>query len=550
MDLVSPIQQTLALYVKTHFGNDPFVENKAECTINADEAKQAFGDISTNVAMVLAKYACKKPSYIAEHIVHGFKHPWVARIEMAGPGFLNIFLTDEAFRLCATQLFTQKQAFFKKDLIDTPLYVNLEFVSANPTGPLHFGHGRGGIIGDVLARCMSFVGHTVCKEFYINDAGSQISKLGASLKARCQQACGLDVELPEDGYAGEYLLDLARICIQEYGSAVCGESDQFFQVYAKEHLLEQIKKTLTLYGVTFDVWFSEKQLHTDGSIDTTLTLLEKHGYLYEKEGALWFASTAFGDDKDRVMKKSSGELTYVSADAAYLKNKQERGFDSCIFVLGYDHHGYVQRLQGLRQALGLKTSLHAILYQLVKITSAGQQVRMSKRAGNIVSLEQVIQEVGTDVARFFYLNRKADAQLEFDLDLACSKTEENPVYYIQYAYVRMNSIFAKAVLHDQLSDIQATDVALLTSADDKLMLKKLLSLRSLLLHITQHYQTHLLAYYVIELAQAFHKYYGKHRIVDLTDIPASKARLSLVRLIQETMGLCMQLMGIRLLEKM
>lgn len=550
MDLVSPISQALSLYVQTHFKYDPFLENKAECTINADESKQAFGDISTNVAMVLAQHTKRNPREIASSIASGFTHGLIERVEIAGPGFLNFFLTQQAFHECATDLFTRKRDFFKETSTDKQHSVSIEFVSANPTGPLHFGHGRGGIIGDVLAKCMTFVGYNVTKEFYINDAGSQITKLGASLKARCQQACGLDVEIPVDGYAGEYLLELARSCISEYGDAVCGQENSFFEQYAKEHLLEQIKKTLALYGITFDVWFSERELHVDGSIDSTLTLLAAHGYLYEKDGAMWFHSTAFGDDKDRVMKKGSGELTYVAADAAYLRNKAERGFDTCIIILGYDHHGYVQRLQGLRQAMGLQASLDAILYQLVKIKSNGEQVRMSKRAGNIVSLEQVIEEVGTDVARFFYLNRKADAQLEFDLDLACTKTEENPVYYVQYAYVRMNSIFTKAALDDRFACLKEEDISCLTSADDKLILKKIVVLKTLLLQITHNYQTHLLAYYVVELAQAFHRYYGKHRIVDMTDVSVSRGRLLLVSLVKESMGLCMQLMGIQLPEKM
>lgn len=549
MYILNNFEESLGIYLATTFGSNPLRQGKAECTLNADESKQAFGDISTNAAMILAQQCKRNPREIAAIISTGFTHPTIERIEIAGPGFLNIFLTEQAFQELAEQLFTRKQGLFKAPESLVRERINLEFVSANPTGPLHFGHGRGGIIGDVLANIMTFVGHTVTKEFYINDAGSQIVKLGNSLKVRCQQACGMDSQLPEECYAGEYLIDLAKTCIQEYGVAALGEQDSFFQQYAKEKLLAQIQKTLADYGISFDVWFSEKTLHTDGSIEAALKLLESRGYLYEKEGALWFASTAFGDDKDRVMKKTSGELTYVAADAAYLRNKGSRDFNRCIMVLGYDHHGYVQRLNGLRQAMGLTFEFDAILYQLVKIKSDGKQVRMSKRAGNIVSLDQVIEEVGTDVARFFYLNRKADAQLEFDLDLACTKTEENPVYYIQYASVRIKSIFAKAD-QPEFADIQLSDLQYLSGPDDKLMLKKLIALKILLVQITQNYQTHLLSYYALELAQSFHRYYGKYRIADTLNPTQSRGRLALLKLVEQNFELCMHLLGITCPQKM
>jgi len=548
MYILNTFEESLRTYIQNGFGADPFIEGKAECTLNTDESKQEFGDISTNVAMILAQQLKRNPRDIAAIIQKEFHHPTIARIEVAGPGFLNIFLTEQIFQVLAEQLYMRKQTFFKACESHIRERVSLEFVSANPTGPLHFGHGRGGIIGDVLANVMTFVGHTVTKEYYINDAGLQIIKLGISLKVRCQQACGLDVQLPEEGYAGDYLIDLAQQCIQEYGVAVLSEKDTFFQEYAKEKLLLQIKKTLTDYGITFDVWFSEKRLHIDGAIEATLHLLEAKGYLYRKEGALWFKSTDFGDDKDRVMKKSSGELTYVAADAAYLRNKAERGFDRCIIVLGYDHHGYVQRLAGLRQALGIPFRFDAILYQLVKIKSEGKQVRMSKRAGAIVTLDQVIEQVGAEVARFFYVNRKADAQLEFDLDLAMTKTEENPVYYIQYAYVRIKSIFAKA--KEQFPSVELGDIQYVSSPDDRLMLKKIIALKPLLLHMSQSYQTHLLSYYTIELAQAFHRYYGKYKILDPLQEAQSRGRLLLLQLLEQNFELCMQLLGIERLEKM
>lgn len=361
----------------------------------------------------------------------------------------------------------------------------------------------------------------------------------------------MDAPMFEEGYLGHYLIDIAKECIKQYGEAVIKESDTFFEQYAKERLLAAIKKTLADYGIHFNVWFSEKTLHTDGSIKHALELIGKHGYLFEQEGALWFKSTAFGDDKDRVVRKSSGELTYVAADSAYLKNKIDRGFDRLIMVLGHDHHSYVVRLQALLQALGLqdKAQLEVILYQLVKIKEDGQQVRMSKRAGNMVTLDDVIAEVGTDVARFFYLNRKADAQLDFDIDLALQKNEENPVYYIQYAYVRTQSILAKATQEVGLHTLTVQDIRNLT-ADDAALLKKIASLKSMLVTISKNHQTHLLTYYVIELANIFHRYYSKNRVIDLDNKAQSRGRLIIITLLKDTFATVFDLLGISKPEKM
>lgn len=511
--------------------------------LNVDEQKQQFGDISTNAAMILAKLAKKVPREVAQLLIDQFQHSAVARIEIAGPGFMNFFLTQEAFNQMVHDLGMQGEAFFKDHGISRKNY-NIEFVSANPTGPLHIGHGRGAIIGDVLGNVLEFLGHTVVREYYINDAGNQIAKLGVSLKVRCQQIAGLDSALPEDGYAGSYMLDLARQCVQEYGVAVLGEQDSFFQKYAVEHLLAEIKRTLARYGVEYDVWFSEKTVHTDGSIERAFTLLREHGYLFQQDGAEWFRSTAFGDDKDRVMRKASGEYTYVAADAAYLKNKIDRGFDVLVMTLGHDHHGYVERLQGLRQAFGYASvCLETILYQLVSMKSGGEQVRMSKRAGNIVTLADVIETVGVDVARFFYLHKKAESPLEFDLELALKKTEENPVYYVHYAYVRTQSMLSRADAHAEMHGVTVHDAVHLGEAE-RLLIKKIVSLRELLATIAHNHQTHLLAQYAIDLATTFHRYYALHRVIDPMQINATRARLLMVKTLGDTFALVFQLLRI------
>jgi arginyl-tRNA synthetase len=518
-------------------------------TLNIDEQKQDFGDLNSNAALILNKQLKQPPRAVAEKITKEFSHPSVEKIEIAGPGFLNFYLTNAAFTQNGQELFEQEENYFKPhDLAIRK--VSIEFVSANPTGPLHFGHGRGGIIGDVLGNVLRFLGNDVTKEFYVNDAGRQIIKLGESLKARCEQLLGIDSPIPEDGYQGEYLLELARTCIAEHGDGIITKTADFFAEYAKERLMKQQEETLAKYGIHFDVWFSEKTLHESGAITEALDYLQKAGYLYQKDDATWFRSTDFGDDKDRVVKKSTGELTYVAADIAYMRNKIARGATEMIMILGHDHHSYVIRLKGILQALGMgQYPFDIILYQLVKIKEDGELVRMSKRAGRIVDLRDVIETVGPDVARFFYLHRKADAQLEFDLDLALKHTEENPVYYVQYAYVRTKSILDRAVEHSELHHIDLED-AIHLGKEEQFLLKKIASLKETLGDIGTQHQTHILTYYVHELAQAFSKYYGRNRVIDATNIQTSRGRLLLVTLVRSTLNSSLQLLGISTPERM
>lgn len=522
--------------------------------INDDAKKQAFGDITTNAALMIAKQIGQNPRAVAQNIIENFSHANVTRCEIAGPGFINLFLTPAAFTTLATELLSQQATFFKLDANAKKIYYNVEFVSANPTGPLHLGHGRGGILGDVLGNILKFLGHHVTKEFYINDAGAQIQKLGNSFKIRCQQQLGIAAELPEDGYQGEYLVELAQQALaqnkKEVEQALATDNLDFFATYAKDYLLGKLKETLSQYGIQYDVWFSEKVLHIDGAVEAALTFLEDRNYAYVHEDALWLKSTAFGDDKDRVLKRGNGEVTYVAADVAYLQNKIARGSEKIIMVLGQDHHSYVQRMKSVMQALGHNpANIDIILYQLVTLKEDGEELRMSKRKGRIVSLEDVTETVGADVARFFYLNRKADAHLSFDIGLALKKTEENPVYYIQYAYVRINSVFAKAYEHAALRDITATDIIELDD-EEKVLLKKICNLKTLLNNMSTNYQVHLLTYYVLELAHLFHSYYGSHKVIDLEHVATSRSRLALLITLQRTLKLCMELLGISCPEKM
>jgi len=459
-----------------------------------------------------------------------------------------------------SELFVNKYDFYRLDKTEKKFKYLVEFVSANPTGPLHLGHGRNGIIGDVLTNVLDFLGHKAEKEFYINDAGSQILKLGQSLKVRCQQEVGQKVELPEGGYSGQYLIDLAEKCIAEFGQDLLKKDDQFFANYAKTEMLELIKENLNDYGIQFDSWFSEKSLYERGLVDAVLNELKSKNLVYEKEGAWWFKATKFGDDKDRVLKKSDGTFTYIAPDIAYHKNKFDRGFDKLVDVLGQDHHGYVKRLKATMQALDYDAeNLDVILYQLVSIKEKEEKVRMSKRAGTFTTLQELIDTVGKDVARFFYLNRKVDAHLEFDLTTALKKTEENPVYYIQYAYVRTGALLQRAKETDQLKDFveQIENGKDLTEqvkdswdVGEISVMRKIICLHEILRIIVNSYHIHMLSYYAYELAQKFHNYYANNRIIDVDNIIQSKARLFLIYLIRSSFGVCLDLLGLSKPEKM
>ncbi len=566
MNLIAALKIHVIALIKEVFAVNDDQLAGVDLKLNVDK-DQSFGDLSCNAAMVLAKQLGKNPRVLAEELQKALLADSFAiadlikSVEIAGPGFINITLTSAAWRQVAQDLFLKKEENFKLGTDDKRLHYQIEFVSANPTGPLHLGHGRGGIIGDSLARVLAFLGHNVTKEFYINDAGNQIKLLGQSFKVRCMQVLERHEELPEGGYAGEYLLDLARECVAEYGEILFDKDDEFFMYYTKEHMLQLIKHDLQLYGITFDEWFSEKKLHVGGAVEEGLGLLKKAGLLYEQEGASWFKSTEFGDDKDRVIKKTNGELTYIAGDIAYHKNKFDRGYDKMINILGQDHHGYVKRLKATMQALGYDSSkLDVILYQLVSLKENDELIRMSKRAGVFTKLSDVIEAVGPDVARFFFLNRKADAHLDFDLSIALKKTDENPVYYIHYAFVRAKSLSTKAHEVAELKQFLAalegreatacTQVLVGLGDAEIVLLKKMMHLFDVLVNIAQTYQTHVLSYYTWELANAFHNFYSNNRIIDPADEQTTKVRLFMVSLVKDTLETCLDLLGLSKPERM
>jgi arginyl-tRNA synthetase len=548
MDHRTHLTNLITTVLTQHYQTVPFT-----ITLNVDRDRTQFGDYSTNAPLLLAKALQKKPQIIAQEIINliaPLDHQ-CSKMEIAGAGFINFFATPATFINTLQELIAQQEKFFKNSNL-TPQKYNIEYVSANPTGPLHIGHGRGGIIGDVVSNVLTFLGHNVTREFYINDAGAQITKLGISFQARCLQQLGKATEIPEGGYQGEYLIELAQTCVQHYGQELLKHDTTWFSDYAKQYLQTQLKETLNNYGVTFDVWFSEKTLHESNAIKETLELLKHNNSLYQQEDGAWLLkSTESGDDKDRVVIKSDGSYTYIAADIAYLNNKITRGFNHLIMVLGQDHHSYKARLKAALIVLGHDPDLlDVILYQLVTLMNEGQALRMSKRAGRIVGLQDVITMVGKDIARFFYLQRKADAHLHFDIVKAMERTDNNPVYSIQYAYVRMGSILKKAAATSELNQgATAHDFELLTEHDHGLILK-FMELKELLESIGRDYQVHTLTTYTLELTQLFHSYYAACKVIDTNDYARSRARLVLIKEIRAVCKLTMGLLGISMPESM
>jgi len=564
MNLISQIGLQLISILKNNFSSVDFsvLDKSLDLSLNIGKA-ESFGDLSFNGAMIVAHELKRNPREVAAELKHlilnfpDFKE-YVISAEIAGPGFLNLTFTPIVWHKVANELLVFKEKSFKPNITDKEK-VLVEFVSANPTGPLHLGTGRGGIIGDVLGNVLAFVGDEVEKEYYINDAGNQIKRLGLSLKIRCKQLLNIDEVLPESCYAGEYLVDLAKECVKENGEELLKKPDVFFEGYAVHHLLKNIKKDANDYGIKFNTWFSEKSLHDGGLVKTAIQLLIDKQLAYVSDGAIWFKSTEFGDDKDRVIQKNDETPTYIAADIAYHKNKFERGFTKLINVWGQDHHGYVKRLNATMGALGYPAeNLDVILYQLVSIKKGAEALKMSKRAGNFTTLNEIMELVGTDIARYFYLNRKAEAHLEFDLEVALKQTDENPVYYIQYAYVRLESLLAKAneipnfslFLDEVKKGAISPDIYMLLGRDEISLIKKIISLESVLLAIRRTYGTHMLAYYVHELAKQFHNFYTNNRIIDVDNENLTKCRLLMVIFVKQTIATCLDLLGLSKPKKM
>lgn len=517
--------------------------------------RKELGDFSTNIAMQASRVFRCNPRIIAQTIVDNLQCPQIERLEIAGAGFINLYLVNNwPYKLLASIL-DKGQDYGNLPKRITPR-IQLEFVSANPTGKLHVGHGRGAAFGSSLANLMLAAGYNVQKEFYINDAGTQIDNLAKSVNARYLELLGQEFEFPESGYHGEDIVKTAKNIIEQDGDKYLQISEierlTIFKEFALVEKLNGLKQDLADFGVTFDNWFSERSLYRDDKINKTCEILTEKGYLYEQDGAKWLRSTDFGDDKDRVVIRDNGIPTYLAADIAYHQNKLERGFDTLINIWGADHHGYIARVKAAISALGYEgESLEVLILQMVSLYRDGHMVKMSKRTGQSITLSDLIEEVGKDAARYFFVMRSIDSQLDFDLNLAIEKSSDNPVYYVQYAHARICSIFSQ--LQDLGVDCLITKdpekLQLLTHETELNIIKKIGSYEEEITYAAKERMPHKIAHYVYDLASLFHTFYNQCRIVGV-ESDVQQARISLISATRVTLTHALSILGVTAPERM
>lgn len=515
------------------------------------------GDWATNAAMKLTKIFGMKPIDLANEIAGSIdRGADIEKIEVAPPGFMNFYLAGSWVGDTIREILSKGADYGRSDA-GGGRRVQVEFVSANPTGPIHLGHGRGAAVGDVMSSLLEFSGWNVDREYYINDAGLQIEHLGLSTRSRYFAAHGRedDAPFPEDGYPGDYIDGIASKITEEYGADLLDKPlDETIAIFKKrtvEEVLKMIRRDLSDFGVEFDVWFSEASLYEGDAVPRTVQKLKDNGYAYDKDGAVWFSSTRFGDDKDRVLIRNNGVPTYFTSDAAYLQNKLERGYERIIYVWGADHHGYVPRMRSVNKALGMTDdAMEFLLIQFVSLLRNGEPVAMSKRAGTFVTLRDVMDEVGKDAARFSFMSRKCDSHLDFDLELAKRTSADNPVYYVQYAHARICSILREADARGiSIPDADGADLSVLVSDSETALAKQLAKFPEEIKKAVQNFEPHKLTFYSTDLAEAFHAFYNSHKILgEAGDVMG--ARLLLAKATKTTLANALRLLGISAPERM
>ena len=514
------------------------------------------GDYATPLALALASRERRPPRDVAGTLVRHLADPegYLDRVEVAGPGFINFAFHPRFWQQGLRQALLAGESYGNGHLGDG-IRVQVEFVSANPTGPLHVGHGRGAALGDSLARLLEAAGYQVHREYYINDVGRQMTLLGESTWARYLELLGESVAFPEEGYQGAYIREIARKALEQEGPRLREwpreEAVAWFSRFAREEILTTIRKDLEDFGVTFDQWFSEQSLYDRGEVEACLRFLEERGYLYEREGARWVATTSFGDTKDRVVVRSNGQTTYFASDIAYHRNKIQRGFQMLINIWGADHHGYEPRIRAALQALGFSPeALKIILVQLVTLVRGGKPVSMSTRAGEFVTLREVLDEVGRDAARFLFLTRRADSPLEFDLELAKQQSQENPVYYVQYAHARIASLFRQARERGIPQPVlEETDLSPLCLPEEIRLMKRVCAYPEWVEESARALEPHRLTFFLQDLAADLHQYYYRHRILT-EDLPLTQARLLLMQAVGQVLRHALGILGVEAPERM
>lgn len=525
--------------------------------VEVDEPKsETHGDFATNFAMLAAKTLKMAPRNIAQALVDHMEDPEgrLVRVEIAGPGFLNFFLAPSAWSPVVAQVLAQDQRYGASDLGQGQT-VQVEFVSANPTGPLHVGHGRGAAVGDSVANILALCGYKVQREYYINDSGRQIQTLGRSVLLRARQLLGEKVDFPEDCYPGEYVREIAQAVLDAQGADFVRQGGDAAIIHsariAAVTIIAGIRRDLEQFGIAFDAWFSEQSLYDSGQVDRCLEELKSRQVVYLQEGAWWFKTTDFGDEKDRVVVRQNGQTTYFASDIAYHRHKLERGFDRIIDVWGADHHGYIPRMTAAVVAGGgRKEQFHVLLVQLVSLLRGGQPVAMGKRSGEFVTLKEVLDEVGRDAARFIFLTRDYNTPLDFDLEVAKQKSNDNPVYYVQYVHARIASILRKAQEQSAGPAVwQEVAGRRLTAPEEIQLIKALARYPEVVAAAAQALAPHRITFFLMQLAALFHAYYNKHRVLS-EDGDLTVARLCLVLAVQKTIRNGLTLLGVTAPEQM
>lgn len=517
---------------------------------------KSHGDLSTNLAMQLTKIAKRNPRQIAEALIEHLDKgkAGIHSAEIAGPGFINFRLDKSYLYPIIGEAQSQGDRYGRTDA-GQGKSVNVEFVSANPTGSLHLGHARGAAVGDALCSVLAAAGYKVTREYYINDAGNQVNNLAKSIEARYRGALGQDAEMPEDGYYGEDIVGFAKELAAEQGDKLLSLTDEarfeFFRKYGLEKELDKIKRDLGRFGVGFDIWYSETSLYETGKVIEALDALKAKGQVYEEEGAVWLRSTDYGDDKNRVLVKNDGSYTYLTPDAAYHMDKYSRGYDQLINIWGADHHGYIPRMKAAMAALGNDPDkLTVLIAQMVSLFQNGEKVKMSKRTGKAVTMEDLMDEVGVDAIRYFFTMRSMDSHLDFDMDLAVSTSNENPVFYVQYAHARICSIFRQAEEQGiKLLPWQEADLSHLNSEQAFDLIRKVGELPETIAESARLYAPHVIIRYVYELASQFHSYYRAERVIT-ENAAESQAKLQLLAALRIAIANCLKLVGVSAPEQM
>lgn len=517
---------------------------------------KSHGDLATNAAMQLTRIAKKNPRQIAEAILEHLDtaKASIEKAEIAGPGFINFTLNKNYLYPVVALVHEQGERYGRVN-IGEGRKVQVEFVSANPTGSLHLGHARGAAVGDALCNVLDFAGYDVTREYYINDAGNQVVNLCKSLEARYLQELGQEAEMPEDGYHGEDIKGFAKELVAEKGDSLLamnpGERTAFFRQFGLEKELDKIKRDLNRFRVHFDEWFSETSLYEDGLVEKSLEELKAKGEAYEKDGAVWLRTTDYGDDKDRVLVKNDGTYTYLTPDIAYHRNKYERGYDRIINIWGADHHGYIPRMKAAMEALGNDPEkLTVLIAQMVSLFQNGEKVKMSKRTGKAVTMEDLMDEVGVDAIRYFFTMRSMDSHLDFDMDLAVSTSNENPVFYVQYAHARICSVFRQAEEQGiALLPLSEVKLGVLTAEHEYDILRKIGELPQEVSVAAENYAPHRIIRYVYELASLFHSYYKAQRVIT-EDAEQTQARLALLGAVRTVIANVLRLVGVSAPERM